>query len=83
MHDPADRTRPEYAHRQKSPLRLLIYALAVVFLALGWFVQDAPPIPWLFPPIGLVVLVLATSIHHLAVEDRGDVLAVRFGPVPL
>ena len=83
MLDPADSTRPEYAHTQKSPLCLLIYALAAVFLALGYFVQDAPPIPWLFPPIGLLLLVSAASIHHLAVEDRGDVPAVRFGPVPL
>ncbi len=72
-----------YAHTQNAPLCLLIYALAVVFLALGWFVRDAPPIQWLFPPIGLLMLVLAASIHHQTVEDRGDVLAVRFGPVPL
>jgi hypothetical protein len=72
-----------YSHTQKAPLCLLIYALAVVFLALGWFVQDAPPIPWLFPPIGLLMLVVAASFHHLTVEDQGDVLSVRFGPVPL
>ena len=83
MLDPADSTRPEYSHTQKAPLCLLIYALSAVFLALGYFVQDAPPIPWLFPPIGLLMLVLAASIHHLTVEDRGDVLAIRFGPVPL
>lgn len=74
---------PEYSHTQKAPLCLLLYALAAVFLAVGYFVQDAPPIPWLFPPIGLLLLVSAASIHHLRVEDRGDVLAVRFGPVPL
>jgi hypothetical protein len=62
---------------------LLIYALAVVFLALGFFVQDAPPIQWLFPPIGLLMFVLAASFHHLSVVDEGDVLAIRFGPVPL
>lgn len=72
-----------YSHTQKAPLCLLIYALAVVFLVLGWFVQDAPPIQWLFPPIGLLMLVLAASIHHLTVEDQSDVLAIRFGPVPL
>lgn len=66
-----------------APLCLLIYALAVVFFAVGYFVQDAPPIQWLFPPIGLLMLVLAASIHHLTVEDQGDVLAIRFGPVPL
>ena len=72
-----------YSHTQKAPLCLLIYALAVVFLALGFFVQDAPPIQWLFPPIGLLMFVLAASFHHLSVVDEGDVLAIRFGPVPL
>jgi hypothetical protein len=75
--------KPEYSHTQKAPLCLLIYALAAVFVALGWFVQDAPPIPWLFPPIGLLMLVVAASFHHLTVEDQGDVLSVRFGPVPM
>jgi hypothetical protein len=72
-----------YFHTQKAPLCLLVYALAVVFLALGWVVQDAPPIPWLFPPIGLLMFVVAASFHHLTVEDQGDVLSIRFGPVPL
>lgn len=78
-----DTTTSGYSHTQKAPLCLLIYALAAVFLALGYFVQDAPPIQWLFPPIGLLMLALAASIHHLTVEDQGDVLAIRFGPVPL
>ena len=83
MVEAADSTRAEYSHTQKAPLCLLVYALAVVFLALGWFVQDAPPIQWLFPPIGLLMLVIAASFHHLKVVDKGDVLSVRFGPVPL
>ena len=79
----ADPTNAVYSHTQKAPLCLLIYALAVLFIALGVFVQDAPPIPWLFPPIGLLMFVLAASIHHLTVIDQGDVLAIRFGPMPL
>lgn len=72
-----------YSHTQKAPLCLPIYALAAVFVAVGCFVQDTPPIQWLFPPIGLLMLVLAASFHHLTVEDQGDVLSIRFGPVPL
>lgn len=83
MHEPADSTQPDYSHTQKSPLCLLIYTFSAVFFAVGYFVQDAPPIQWLFPPIGLLMFVLAASIHHLTVEDRGDVLAIHFGPVPL
>ena len=76
-------TTPGYFHRQKAPLCLLIYSIAILLLALGWFVQDAPPIRWLFPPLGLLMLVLAASFHHLTVEDQGDALAIHFGPVPL
>ncbi|MCO6456455.1 MAG: hypothetical protein J5I93_14250 [Pirellulaceae bacterium] len=62
---------------------MLIYAIAVVFLALGWFAQDAPPIHWLFPSIGMLMFVLAASFHHLTVKDRGELLEIRFGPLPL
>ena len=72
-----------YSHTQKAPLCLLIYAITVLFVALGWFVQDVPTNRWLFPPIGILMFVLAASIHHLAVADLGDELAVRFGPIPL
>jgi len=79
----SDTKTSDYSHTQKAPLCLLIYALAVLFVALGWFVQDAPPIRWLFPPIGILMLVLAASIHHLSVVDQGDKMAVFFGPLPL
>ena len=72
-----------YKHVQHAPLCLLIYVLAVVFLVLGLAMNTEPPIPWLFPPIGLFMLVLAASFHHLAVEDKGDRLSVSFGPLPL
>jgi hypothetical protein len=72
-----------YKHVQHAPLCLLIYVLAVVFLVLGLVLKNEPPIPWLFPPIGLFMLVLAASFHHLTVEDTEDRLAVSFGPIPL
>jgi len=74
---------PGYSHTQKAPLFLLLYAIAAVFLLLGFFIQEAPPIRWLFPPIGLLMLVLAASCQHLSVVDQCDMLAIRFGPVPL
>ena len=80
MDDPAI---PRFSHTEKAPLCLLIYALAVVFLAVGFFVQDAPPLQWLFPPIVLLMFVLAASFHHLSVVDQGVQLAIRFGPIPL
>jgi hypothetical protein len=73
----------EYSHKQTAPLCLLIYTLAVVFIALGFIVEKAPPIQWLLPPIELLMFVVAASFHHLTVEDQGKMLSVRFGPVPL
>jgi hypothetical protein len=72
-----------YRHTQRAPLCLLVYATAVMLLALGWSLRNEPPIKWLFPPLGLLMLVLAGSFHHLTVEDIGDKLSVRFGPIPL
>jgi len=72
-----------YSHRQSAPLCLLLYAVAGLFLVLGWVLSAAPPLHWLFPTIGVLLTVGAASFHHLTVEDRGDRLAVRFGPVPL
>jgi hypothetical protein len=78
-----DSATPGYSHTQNGPLCLLTYALALVFLELGWFFQDTPLIQWLYPPIGLMMLVIAASLHHLTVADQGDVLLIRFGPLPL
>lgn len=72
-----------YRHAQHAPLCLLVYVPAITFLLLGWVMQTQPPIPWLFPPIGLLLLLLAGSFHQLMVEDQIDRLSVRFGPIPL
>lgn len=33
--------------------------------------------------VGLLIASLATCFHYLTVEDQGELLAIRFGPVPL
>lgn len=72
-----------YQHTQRAPLCLLIYALAVIFMVLGVVLQDIPPIRWLYPPLSVLMLVLAASFHHLTVKDDGDRLSISFGPIPL
>lgn len=72
-----------YKHIQHAPLCLLLYLPALIFFATGWFLRNEQPVPWLFPPIGVLMLLFAASFHHLAVEDKGDRLSVSFGPIPL
>ncbi len=72
-----------YKHVQHAPLCLLLYVLAGVFIVLGWILRNEPPFPWLFPPIGLFMLILAASFHRLTVEHQVDRLSVSFGPIPL
>lgn len=74
---------PRYLHTQKAPLCLLIYALAVMFIGLGCVLRNEPPIPWLFPPIGVLLLVIAAAFHSLTVEEQDDRLTIHFGPIPL
>jgi len=75
--------KSSYRHVQHAPLCLPIYILAMVFLVPGLLLKSEPPIPWLFPPIGLLMLILAASFHNLTVEDQSDRLSIRFGPIPL
>ncbi|QDV83185.1 hypothetical protein [Planctomycetes bacterium TBK1r] len=72
-----------YRQTQRAPLCLLVYATAAMFLGLGWVLRNEPVIQWVFPATGLLMIILATSFHHLTVEDEGDRLSIRFGPMPL
>jgi hypothetical protein len=62
---------------------LLIYAIGVMFLVLGWLLRNEPVVQWVFPIVGPVMLILAASFHHLTVEDEGDCLSISFGPIQL
>jgi hypothetical protein len=71
-----------YSHTQKAPLCLILYGSALLCFALAWMV-GSPPGSIIAAAVGLVIALLAPAFHHLTVEDRGDRLAIRFGPVPL
>lgn len=59
-----------YHHTQRAPLCLLLYGLGTTFLVLTRVLRQEPVLAWVFPVTGLIVLVLATSLHHLAVADK-------------
>lgn len=73
---------PEYTHTQKAPLSLILYALAVAFFGLAWRIGHTSGV-FIVGGVGLLIALLASAFHHLTVEDQGEILAIRFGPVPL
>ena len=58
-------SEPVLEHTQRAPLCLLVYALAITLFGLAWVLRSEPLIPWMFPIVGLVVLVISGSFHHL------------------
>ncbi len=75
-------TIPGYAHTQKAPLCLILYGSALACFALAWLGGDEPGY-FVAVAVGLAIALITPAFHHLTVEDRGDELAIRFGPLPL
>lgn len=71
-----------YSHTQKAPLCLILYGSALACFVLAWMVGSAPG-NFIAIAVGLLVAVTALGFHHLTVEDEGDRLAIRFGPMPV
>ena len=71
-----------YSHTQKSPMCLIVYGSAIALFVGAWFALDQFPIVLILGITGVVTLFLAPTLHHLAVVDAGDRLAIRFGPLP-
>jgi hypothetical protein len=71
-----------YSHTQKAPLCLILYGSALLCFALAWTVGSAAG-NFIAVAVGLLIALLAPAFHHLTVEDQGDRLAIRFGPLPL
>lgn len=72
-----------YLHTQTAPLCLILYGLAVALLIGAWFTQEQQTVFVALLVGGIVTALLAPAFHHLTVEDNGDALLVRFGPLPL
>jgi len=71
-----------YSHTQRAPLCLILYGCALACIALGWMVGEAMGL-YVAGGVGLLLALLAPCFHHLTVQDLGDVLGIRFGPIPL
>lgn len=75
-------TTPGYSHKQTAPLCMILYGGGIAAITLAVLLGDYLGV-LIAGCVSLVLLILAPCFHHLTVEDQGDVLAIRFGPVPL
>lgn len=74
-----------YNHTQKAPVYLLLLAIGMLMLVVAWQTPAAQPawVGWMLPGLAVLFLFLGLSFAHLTVEDEGDHLLVRFGPLPV
>jgi hypothetical protein len=72
-----------YRHRQHAPLCLLIYVPAVVLLVTSLTRPPEFPINVVLLASSGLLFALGAAFHHLTVEDLGEQLLIRFGPLPL
>ena len=77
-----DASQLAYHRRQKGPWAVLLYALTAIFLAASWHLPVLA-LQITFLVTGLFSFLLSVSFHYLTVEDDGNQLAIRFGPLPL
>ena len=71
-----------YHHTQRGLSAWLCCAGAVPLVIIAFFLPLLV-VSILFLVSSIVMLVVGCSLAHLTVEDEGDQLALRFGPLPL
>ena len=72
-----------YWHRQWAPFCLILYVLAAGIFGIAWVLRLDPLALVVLSGVGILMLLLSASFHHLTVSDEGVRLLVAFGPVPL
>jgi hypothetical protein len=73
---------PEYSHQQRAWISIILYAFAITIFPLAVLMGDLAGTVF----VGVVaafLLVLATAMHYLQVEDDRERLTIAFGPLPL
>ena len=72
-----------YQHTQRGPWHYVVVILGLAMLVAAWFVRGDPLGVTILTGLGLLMFPTAAAFAQLTVEDEGDELAVRFGPLPL
>ena len=71
-----------YQHTQRAPLYLILLAIAGLLLANAWVVQEDRLAPVILLVLAVAFCGLAFMFRQLTIADRGDHLALQYGPLP-
>ncbi len=71
-----------YSHTQESPLYLILFGSSIPFFVLAWIAREQPVVLAVMIVAAVLLVLVGLAFHHLTVEDEGDRLAIRFGPLP-
>ena len=74
---------PQYSHRQRAPMWVVLLVVAVGFFIAAWTLRAEQVAIFVLAPVGAFMLILAASFQFLLVEDQGEQLLIGFGPLPL
>jgi hypothetical protein len=72
-----------YDHTQRGHFYLILALVSAVCFVSGWNLRNEPMALYICWGIALLMFLAGMSFITLTVRDMGDVLDVRFGPIPL
>jgi len=61
----------------------ILYGTSAILLPLVWPIRHVPVLVAVLLGSVVAMLLLALAFHSMTVQDEGDCLAIRFGPLPL
>ena len=73
---------PTYSHTQEAPLWMILFGLSIPCFVFAWLVREQPVVLAVMIVAAVLLVLVGLAFHHLTVEDEGDRLAIRFGPLP-
>ena len=71
----------DYRHLQSGPVHFILYGLALLMLLFAVLANEFTET--LLVTLATLMVFCALSFHHVWVFDAGNVLAIRYGPLPL
>lgn len=73
----------QYDHTQRAPLHLLLYATAAAMGVAAWFFRGEAFTLSVIVLVAAMLALAAASFGWLRVQDEGDHLSIRYGPLPI